>query len=294
MQVLYPDMTIDDNFVIAGPLNLNKRMMRADTVMGERLQLSPLQFRTLLMLVSNEGATVPFEDLHMFMTMPDEEKCSIRAARDVIISLVNIVNVSGRGFAKINILPNDEYMFVTKWGMDWRINDEVSTSSTKKRTDNVAYDSEDKFSKTVLSFAMVVALVVFIGSYFAFSQADDGLIYIPVLQIPLAEVLAPDPTITFPYIRGDTFNTYNNVIYVDTINLFDGNIVFMLCLNMADCGTPMTRSLLVPRGEATNAIFLVQSMESGRHAAEFELRTFCLLLLQELGRLTMQVVIYVE
>ena len=294
MQVLHPDIAVDDNFIIAGPLNLNKRMMRADTVMGERLQLSPLQFRTLLMLVSNEGVPIPFEELHMFMTMPEDEKCSIQTARDVIISLVNIVNVSGRGFAKINILPNDEYIFATKWGMDWRVSDEVFKVSTKRRTDAVAPESSDKLSKIVLSIAMVVALLVFIASYFAFSSSSDGLVYVPVLQIPLAGMQAQNRTVMFPYIRNDAFYTYNNYLYVDTINLYDGDILFMLSLNMADGGIPISRSILVPRGEASNEIFLFRLLEPGRHTAEFELRAFCAELLTEVESKSIQIAIYLD
>ena len=119
------DTAFDDNYVIAGPLNLNKRMKRADTVMGERLQLNPRQFRVLLMLVSNEGVSTSFEELHMYMTPPEEKKCTVPEARDVINSLVNIVNISGRGFAKIDKLPDDEYVFATKWGMDWHMPSET-------------------------------------------------------------------------------------------------------------------------------------------------------------------------
>ena len=295
MQVVYPDVAIDDVFIIAGPLNLNRRMMRADTVMGERLQLSPPQFRTLLMLVSNEGVAIPFEELHMFMTMPDEEKCSIQSAKDVVVSLVNIVNISGRGFAKINTLPNDEYVFVTKWGMDWRTTGETSITEKKMKSDAAAIGGSDKFSKMVLSIAMFAALAVFVGSYFAYRANDNGLIYIPAASIPLSEMPNFGQIITFPYIRGNTFYANsNNSIYVEANNMFQGDVVFMLCLNLADEGTPLSHSILLPRGESTSTVYLPESLGTSRYLAQITLRAFCGRNLTEIESINKQVVIYVE
>ena len=293
MQALYPELAVEDNFIIAGPLNLNRRMMRADTVMGERLQLSPPQFRTLLMLVSNEGVHVSFEDLHMFMTMPDEEKCSIQAARDVVTTLVNIVNISGRGFARINVLPNDEYVFVTKWGMDWRSPAETGFVETKSKQD--AAKSTGKFSKIVLSIAMTAALFVFIGTYFAFQASENGLIYIPMAQIPLAAMPDFERSVVFPTILDDTFFvSAEHGIYVDTYNMSNSRFVFVLCVFLADNRAPLSSSVLVPRGDATNAIYLFESLESGRYVVEFSLRAFCEELLTEVESKRIHVTIYVE
>ena len=295
MQVVCPDTTFVDNFIVAGPLNLNKQMMRADTIMGERLQLSPPQFRTLLMLVSNEGASIPFEKLHMFMTMPDEEKCSIQAARDVIVSLVNIVNISGRGFAKISILPGDEYVFETKWGMDWHRANETQETEANKKRGVAAVVNPDRFSKTFLSVAMVVALLVFMGLYFAYHSNDDGLVYIPALQIPLAEMPIFEDSITFPNIRDNVF--YANAdfgVYIDTYNTQGGNFVFMLYLKMADTSTLLSQPILVALGKASSLVHLLETLQPGRHMVEFTLRAFCRRLLTEVGSLSKQVVIYVE
>ena len=293
MQALNPDFVVDDNFIIAGPLNLNKRMMRADTIMGERLQLSPLQFRSLLMLVSNEGVSIPFEELHMFMTMPDEEKCSIQVAKDVIFTLANIVNVSGRGFAKIDVLPNDEYVFVTKWGMDWRTEPEEADSKCKP--DEAAIVGTDKFSKIALSVAMMATLLVFIGSYFAYQVNDNGLIYIPNAPIPLAEMPIFQESVTFPYINGNTFHTTaNNDIYVDTFNMSGDNFVFVLCIKLDETNTPLTHSILVPHGEATNQVELPETLQPGRYMARLILRAYCRRNLTEVESRSKQIVIYVE
>ena len=295
MQVVRPDLDTGDNFIIAGPLNLNRRMMRADTIMGERLQLSPSQFRTLLMLVSNEGVSVPFEELHMFMTMPDEEKCSIHTAKDVISTLVNIVNISGRGFAKIEVFPNDEYVFVTKWGMDWRSSEDTISSEPNINKGLAAIDVGDRFSKIALSVATIAALLVFIGSYFMFQTNDDNLVYIPAAQIPLSAMPDFNQSISFPYINGSTFYVdESNGIYVNTYNFYNGNVVFMLCLYLADSHSPLSRSLLVPRGEVTNTINLFESLESGKHSAEFTLRAYCTRLLIEIDQMRVQIVINIE
>ena len=293
MQAIYPNVAIDDNFIIAGPLNLNKRMMRADTVMGERLQLNPQQFRTLLMLVSNEGITIPFEELHMFMTMPGEEKFSIQAARDVIVTLVNIVNISGRGFAKITMLPNDEFMFVTKWGMDWRNADEhPKTDQLQDRKESCR--QVEGLSKAVLSVAMIVAIAVFIGSYFAFQDDDDGLVYIPVMQIPLAGMPDVERSTPFPYIRENTFYVSpNNSIYLNTHNTHYSDAVFMLLLNAADELAHLSLPVLVPRGEALVTIYLVQLLEPGRQMVELTLKAFCGNLLTETDSVVKQITVYV-
>ena len=297
MQSSRPELLSGDNFIIAGPLNLDRRMMRADTVMGERLQLSPLQFRALLMLVSNEGEQVPFEELHMFMTMPGEEKCSIHAAREVIDTLVNIVNISGRGFAKINVSPNDEYVFVTKWGMDWRVAGKTCIAETKKEQDFTSFSNV--FSKTALSLAMAAALLVFIGTYFAFQASnngltgDDGLVYIPLLQIPLAEMPDFERSVSFPYVRGGAFYVgASHGIYVDTFNIYGEDVVFMVCLSLAESGLPLSRSFLVPRGEATNDVYLFGPLEPGRHSAWLNLRAFCASLLTEFDSMSIRVDIF--
>ena len=293
MQAVYLDIASDDNFIIAGPLNLNKRMMRADTVMGERLQLSPQQFRALLMLVSNEGTAIPFEELHMFMTMPNEEKYSIQAAKDVIVTLVNIVNVSGRGFAKINMLPNDEYMFVTKWGMDWRNGDAISKTEKTKAKDTPVGSRTDKLSRAFLSIAMIAALAVFIGSYFAFNANDGDLIYIPEVQIPLAGMPDFGRSITFPYIRVNTFyvSSYNS-IYVNAYSAYGSNNVFMISLNLPGEHAPLSSPVLVPRGDAIVAIYFIEYFEPGRHEVELTLRAFCGNLLTETDSVVKQITIY--
>ena len=294
MQVVHPDFDASDNFIIAGPLNLNRHMMRADTVMGERLQLSPPQFRTLLMLVTNEDVPIPFEELHMFMTMPGEEKCSRQAAKDAIINLANIVNISGRGFAKINILPNDEYSFETKWGMDWHSPNEPENAETNEKQAVTAFDKNGKFSKIVLSVAMIAALFVFIGSYFAYRANDDGLIYIPMAQIPLAEMPDFERSINFPYISGNVFYANSDFgIYIDTYNLSGGGFVYLLCIKMADSSTPLSRSILVPRGGAANHIYLSDILQPGRHVADLTLRAYCGRLLTEAYSLIKQVVVVI-
>ena len=294
MRVMHPGMAIDDNFIVAGPLNLNKRMMRADTVMGERLQLSHQQFRTLLMLVSNEGVSIPFEELHMSMTMPDEEKCSTQEARDVIITLINIVNISGRGFAKINMLPNDEYAFVTKWGMDWRSVKEVAKTQLNSEPEKAVIGKSDKFSKMVLSVSTIAVLAVFIGSYFMFLSNDDGLAHIPMVQIPLAGMQFNGEPITFPYVRGDVFNVdASRNMYIDTRNTYSGDVIFMLCLQLSEARTPLSWSILIPRGEAANSVLLSESIEPGRYEAEFVLRAFCARYLTEVDNMIKQVVIYI-
>ena len=293
MQVVNPNLAAGDNFIIAGPLNLDKRMMRADTVMGERLQLNPPQFRTLLMLVSNEGSQVSFEDLHMFMTMPNEDRISIQAARDVISTLVNIVNISGRGFAKIDVLPGDEYVFATKWGMDWSRACEALPAETKKKHEASPFFKSERLSKIVLSVAMAASLLVFIGSYLAYQAYDDGLVYIPMMQIPLANMPGSGETVTFPSIRGDVFYVgADGSIFVETYNVFDENHVFVMCLRLAFEFSPLAVCVLVPRGEAATEVRLFEPIESGKHKAEFAIRVFCQAYLTEVKGLSKQVFIY--
>lgn len=295
MQAMHPDFDTHDNFIIAGPLNLNKRMMRADTVMGERLQLSPPQFRSLLMLVSNEGVSIPFEELHMFMTMPDEEKYSVHAAKDVMLTLANIVNISGRGFAKIDVLPNDEYVFITKWGMDWRTEPESEEQKQKNMSDEAAIAGNDNFSKIALSVAMLAALFVFIGSYIAYQANDNGLIYIPNAQIPLAEMPIFNEIVTFPYINGITFYaTEYHRIYVSTFNMYSRDFVFKLCIRSAETNMPISQSILVPLGEATNQVLLSETLEPGRYVALLVLRAYCGRRLTEIDSINKQVIIYLR
>lgn len=272
MSALPVALNLDDEFLIAGPFNLNKRMMRADTVMGERLQLNPRQFRALLMLASNEGENVPFDELRHFMSMPGEEKCPEQDARSIVESLADVVNVSGRGFAWVHKQPQDEYVFETKWGTDWHNpsfeldgKDSLAIAHTAiKKSDNLP-----GFMLTATTLLVIIAVAV--GAYFFDMVNTEQLVYIPGQQIPLAAM--PFSETYYPYVGDVSFVLGDNPgILVSVYNSYEGDVMFLMSL-MLECRVLfVSPSLFVPSGESQ--LFFAFVPDSGFYDLRIVMQAF--------------------
>jgi len=103
----------------AGPLNLNRYLKRACTIMGRELAISAKEFNALDMLVSREGEYLTFDELYQAVWGKAENPESKENARESIDNLLMQVCNDGEGFMWIEYLHEAGYMFKTHWGKNW-------------------------------------------------------------------------------------------------------------------------------------------------------------------------------
>lgn len=265
-------------------------MMRADTVMGERLQLNPRQFRTLMVLATNEGELIPFDELHMSMSMPGEEKCQEHDARNVVESLVDIVNISGRGFAWVQRQAQDKYVFETKWGADWhnpatKLEEEGEVLKVKTRTAKTVHLPGFIFTAATL---LIIALLA-AGSFFFDSPSPEQLVYIPSPQIPLA---GPASTISFPHVNGVEYVGGDNPgVLVYAYNPNESEILFLMCIKINGASLALP-SQPVPAGQSV--MFFGLFAYPGSYDVRITLRAYELNGFSEFGERYSDYVLHVD
>ena len=292
MSELPVSMDTEDEFLIVGPFNLNKRMMRADTVMGERLQLNPRQFRTFLMLASKEGQNVPFDELRHFMSLPGEEKCPEHDARSVVESLVNVVNISGRGFAWVHEQPRDEYVFETKWGAEWHKPSFEVDGKESEAEARIAVKKPQNLPGFVLTATTLLVIIgVALGAFFFEAANAEQLVYIPFQQIPLAG--SPFSGVLFPnvtdivYVSGE-----NSGVSVFVYSQYEGDVLFLMSIWFEYREKFVSPSVPVPFGESVLFFYLNPSL--GLHEVRIVLRAFELPGLEKLGATFWNLVLQVD
>jgi DNA-binding response OmpR family regulator len=121
----------NENIYIVGPLNLNRRTKRANTVMGEELVLDNNEFDALDILAFNEGEYLTFNQLYQAVWGNTENKKTKEAARSALENLVKQINAAGGEFMWIDHVPGAEYTFNTCWGHKWQQHNEKAVSHKK-------------------------------------------------------------------------------------------------------------------------------------------------------------------
>ena len=106
----------DEYKYAAGPLNLNRSMRRACTIMGRELAISAKEFNALDMLVTREGEYIAFDELYTTVWGETESLESKEDARASIDNLLMQVCNDGEGFMWIEYSPDAGYRFKTYWG----------------------------------------------------------------------------------------------------------------------------------------------------------------------------------
>lgn len=102
-----------------GPLNLNRVMKRACTVMGVELSLDEKECDALYMLATREGEYLTFENLSEAVwgsESPENTEIILKS----IDNMIKQVCSQGSGFMWIEHVPEAGYVFKTHWGHNWK------------------------------------------------------------------------------------------------------------------------------------------------------------------------------
>ena len=110
----------DDQKYFSGPLNLDRKSKRADTVMGTQLVLDERKFDALDMLVSLDGEILSFERIYESVWEDPSGSVSPEEALDELKDLIDEVESAGEGFMWIEYVPEAGYSFRTHWGHNWQ------------------------------------------------------------------------------------------------------------------------------------------------------------------------------
>jgi len=110
----------DDQKYFSGPLNLDRKTKRADTVMGTQLVLNEGKFDALDMLVSFDGEPLSFERIYQSVWEDAPGSVSREEARVELKDLIDQVDSTGEGFMRIEYVPEAGYSFRTHWGHNWQ------------------------------------------------------------------------------------------------------------------------------------------------------------------------------
>ena len=113
------DSTGDQKY-FSGPLNLDRKTKRADTVMGTQLVLDERKFDALDMLVSFDGEPLSFERIYESVWEDPSGSVSPEEARAELEDLIDQVESAGEGFMRIEYVPEAGYSFRTHWGHNWQ------------------------------------------------------------------------------------------------------------------------------------------------------------------------------
>jgi len=111
----------------AGPLNLDREKMTADTALGAVLDLQRHEFDALDMLAMREGEALTFEQLYEAVWKTQDDSIERSAARFDLERLIEKVSLAGEGFMWIDFVPETGYTFRTHWGHNWNTHKSLAT-----------------------------------------------------------------------------------------------------------------------------------------------------------------------
>ena len=116
---IIPDSMLSD-LCCAGPLNLNRKTKKADTVFQTELYLDDKEFDALLLLVEHEDDFLTFERLYDAVWDASDGLDNRDVAAQDLGSLVRKVSEAGEGFMWIEFTTESGYCFRTRWGHNWK------------------------------------------------------------------------------------------------------------------------------------------------------------------------------
>lgn len=182
---------INNDPMFVGPLNINRRMGKATTVMGAELELNEQELETLHTLAANEGEPIAFELLYNEIWNSNGE-CNRIEVLQSVAKLQAQVEKTGKGFMWIDHSSDGYLTFQTRWGHNWKAQPQkpqpiniipMETTPKRKRRNPLL-----RAAISAASLAAATALV---------------LIFSPVLNRPPEYIDLPDdpvPLGPMPYV----------------------------------------------------------------------------------------------
>ena len=145
------DVYYGNDYIFAGPLNLNMMTRQANTVMGVDIDLGENDFEALYLLSTKENEYLTFQQLYEAAWGRSESTDSIDFASAALYNLVEQINNVGDQFMWIEHQPGIGYRFITRWGHNWRGN----------RNSNVNNPDKAKAFEDTLSDTKVIDITMF-------------------------------------------------------------------------------------------------------------------------------------
>ena len=151
----------EKNHVFAGPLNLNKVMRQASTVMNGSIALNSEEFDALFLMASNEGEFLTFQQIYEVSWGKNKEAKNLDTATSALNDMVEKINEINKEFMWIESTPGMGYRFNTRWGHNWNSNNK------KNSTTNITNITDSKTNKTLRHKMSVKTLITGAGALVA-------------------------------------------------------------------------------------------------------------------------------
>jgi hypothetical protein len=201
--------SVNSDFYLAGPLNLNMTEKQAGTVMGVELLLSAKEFDSLYMLAAMENETIAFETLYE-TAWNRCDGCERDEALVGLNGLIGKVGEAGEGFMWIEYAPEAGYTFRTRWGKSWKQEKEdagermFDNGETKSETATKPKLKRNRILRAAYTIAAMAAAFMLIITMPAPKDAEDEFFFLPDEMVPLSD-----------------FPNFNHLFFDDISNLFN-------------------------------------------------------------------------
>ena len=167
----------EQNYIFAGPLNLNKMMRQASTVMSGTIALAGNDFEALYMLAANEGKYLTLQQIN-------EASWNTETAAETLEKLVEQINSINEEFMWIEHTPGKGYKFDTRWGQNWKRNTAATNVVNITDTAATAVKRQKPSIKTLITGAGALVAIIMLALLYILHTAgviaprEPGPVYI--------------------------------------------------------------------------------------------------------------------
>jgi len=168
----------EQNYIFAGPLNLNRITRQASTVMSGNIALAYNDFEALYTLAANEGKFLSFQQIYEAAWGKSETTETPEEATATLAELVDKINQINEEFMWIEHTPEKGYKLKTRWGHNWtkRTNRNSSGNKVTNITDTTANTSRNQRKPIKTLITGVGALVAIIMLALLYILHSTGVI----------------------------------------------------------------------------------------------------------------------
>ena len=104
-----------DQFIIAGPLYLDRNLMKARSAHNHEFDFNEDEFKALYLLASQEGMAVSFSNLYKAVWDKGNGTDRLEAARHGLENIMKIINAADGFLMRVAYCPLEGYTFQTRW-----------------------------------------------------------------------------------------------------------------------------------------------------------------------------------
>jgi hypothetical protein len=271
----------------AGPLNLNRQIKQATTVMGVELKLNADEFDALDILAAREGEPLSFELLYSAVWESGEYFCEVETAKLKFEKVIMQVEEVGSGFMWIEYKPETGYAFKTLWGHNWKAQKHIkseslsiscgecdvtakkestATTAKTKRLDNESQPTKN--SKTTIKiYAACVAIIITSAGIFLATGDNTGLTDIGNIQVPMSELPMQEDVFMVPDFDKLTVTADASYVSIPLGNPEGNQFYVSFEITLQDTGETLYTSDLIEPGKHSHMASLTRPLPAGEYAA---------------------------